>query len=353
MFLTSYKEARELILEAQNPLFLYDNDSDGLCSFVIMRKFLGRGEGVAVKSYPDLSEQYLSKVDSLGCDFVIVLDIHAVSSDFLEGIKERGLGIIWIDHHQVDNIEMRRDSDFIYYYNPLYTIKEEKNSHPVSYLSYKISKLESALWISYIGCISDCFLPEYSKKILDKYEDIGKKKLKTAFDVYYNTEIGRIALMLNFALKDKPSKVKELQEYLVNCSNPADILDSGEYNPVISEHSSKMYKKYIDLVESALENIEGNSIFFIYSGDLSISSEISNALIYRNPKKYVAVAYKRQGITNISLRGKNVKKILDSILLKIPNSKGGGHNDAVGARISAKDVDLFKSLFLEETERFK
>ena len=47
-------EIREHLESAQNPFFLFDNDQDGLCSFLLLQKFLRRGKGFPVKNarYP-------------------------------------------------------------------------------------------------------------------------------------------------------------------------------------------------------------------------------------------------------------------------------------------------------------
>ena len=41
------EEIKEHLERARNPVFFYDNDADGLCSYVILRRALGRGYGVA------------------------------------------------------------------------------------------------------------------------------------------------------------------------------------------------------------------------------------------------------------------------------------------------------------------
>jgi single-stranded DNA-specific DHH superfamily exonuclease len=352
MFLTTYKEAREQLEQSQNPLFLYDNDADGLCSFLILRRWLGRGEGLAVRSYPDVSSQYLDKIDERGFDSVIVLDRHMLSDALIEGVKERGLNIIWIDHHQVLDIEKPKKLDFIYYFNPLYTTKS-KNSKPVSLHAYNIAGVQKDLWLALVGCISDSHLPSFASKVSKQYPEFWAKGIKTAFDAYYKTGIGKIALSINFALKDMPSNVAAMQNFMLACKGPSDALNEGEENILLKERTGELMKKYLELVEEAKKRVTGKSLFFIYSGQTSMSSEISNALMYEFPKKYIGVAYRKGGSINVSLRGKNVKKLLEKILPEIENGVGGGHDNAVGSRIPSKYLDKFEELFRKEAEGFK
>ena len=59
---------------------------------------------------------------------------------------------------------------------------------------------------------------------------------------------------------------------------------------------------------------QGKLIFFEYSGDLSISSDISNELSFLYPEKLIVVAYSSGPITNISMRGKNVRNLIEKII---------------------------------------
>jgi len=43
-------EIREHLEKAQNPIFFFDNDGDGLCSFLLLQRYIGRGKGVAMKT---------------------------------------------------------------------------------------------------------------------------------------------------------------------------------------------------------------------------------------------------------------------------------------------------------------
>ena len=67
-------EIKEHLEKAQNPVFFFDNDPDGLCSFLLLRRYLGRGKGVAVRSFPDLTVDYFRKIKELEADYVFIID---------------------------------------------------------------------------------------------------------------------------------------------------------------------------------------------------------------------------------------------------------------------------------------
>ena len=94
------QEIRDQLEASQNPLFFYDNDVDGLCSFLILRRALDRGKGVTIKSFPDLGKQYTKKIDELNPDLIIVLDKADLSPEFVDYAEEKGIPILWIDHHE-------------------------------------------------------------------------------------------------------------------------------------------------------------------------------------------------------------------------------------------------------------
>src|SRR3989344_9231832 len=93
------EEIKEHLEKAQNPVFYYDNDADGLCSFLILRRALGRGKGVVIRSYPGLDKGYARKAEELGADYVFVLDKPELTREFVEEINKMGLPLVWIEHH--------------------------------------------------------------------------------------------------------------------------------------------------------------------------------------------------------------------------------------------------------------
>ena len=348
------REIREHLERAQNPVFFYDNDCDGLCSFLLLRRLIGRGKGVAVKSYPDLNAEYAKKASELKADYVFILDKPVISPAFLEEIDKMQLPVVWIDHHAIssNNKEFEIDEKKhknLQAYNPARNKGKEESFEPVTYLAYKISERKEDIWIAIMGCIADHFIPDFAFEFQKHYPEFWtKEKIKEPFDAYYRTEIGRIAQAISFGLKDSISHVVKLQNFLINCNSPNEIFLELEGNKEFREKYSEIRKKYDFLLEKAKESTKEKLIFFDYSGDLSISAEIANELSYKHHGKYIAVAYKKGAITNISLRGEKIRRILEKILKRFENANGGGHENAAGARIRTEDLVKFKEALENE-----
>ena len=107
-------EIKEHVERAQNPVFFFDNDQDGLCSFLLLQRYLGRGKGVAVKSFPALDASYFRKVNELNADYIFILDKPVVSKEFWEEVEKVNLPVVWIDHHKLNGEKV---PDFVNYYN--------------------------------------------------------------------------------------------------------------------------------------------------------------------------------------------------------------------------------------------
>lgn len=339
-------EIKEHLERAQNPLFFYDNDADGLCSFVLLRRFIGRGKGVAVRSYPDLDVSYARKAQELNADYVFVLDKPVISEEFIEEVDRLGIPMVWIDHHDIPSEEFEKKFKNLSVYNPARNTGKEKSEEPVTYWSYKITERKEDVWLAVIGCIADHYFPDFFGEFSERYGELSGM-VSEPFEAYYKTEIGRIAQALNFGLKDSISNVVRMQNFLISVKGPDEIFAELPGNYAFRKRHSAVRKKYDDLLSKAKESIDGNLIFFDYGGELSISADISNELSFLYSDKIIAVAFIKGEITNMSLRGKNVRGILERVLKKVDGG-GGGHEDAVGARISTKDIEKFKEALKEE-----
>ena len=140
-----FQKARELLLSVERPLFLFDDDPDGLSSFLLLYKFIKCGKGLAIKG-AELSASWKQQVQKYEPDLVVILDKALVEEDFFEGIN---IPILWIDHHPLQKTKQN-----ILYLNS----HEEGHNKPTSHLCYQITKQDP--WIAVVGIVSDWQLPD-------------------------------------------------------------------------------------------------------------------------------------------------------------------------------------------------
>ncbi len=346
-------EVKEHLERAQNPVIFFDNDCDGLMSFIMLRKYLDRGKGVPVKS--SFESRYAHKVEELNGDYVFILDRPNVSKGFIEDVVSKGIPIVWIDHHDMKPEELIISEDekvllkdvgkeLVSYYNP------GKNAEPVSYLVYHILNNRNFQWISMVGCIADNFVPEFAEEFSKSYPELWKSGTKEAFEIFYESDLGRIINLLDFSLKDRTRNVVAMMNFLVKINSPLELLKEDSKNSLIHKRYSQVEAVYSKLIERA-KNVARRSskvVFFEYGGNLSLSANIANELSYRFPGKVIIVAYVRGDGANVSVRGRiDVRKIALEAIKEISGAQGGGHENAVGAKMSVSDLEKFRDFFIK------
>jgi len=328
-------EIRGHLEASQNPLFFFDNDVDGLCAFLILRKAIGRGKGVAIKSFPELKKQYLRKVEELNPDAIFILDKAELDEEFVKGVEEKGMPIIWIDHHKTTT--PKRIIKKTFYYNSL------PSAEPTTYIAQKVFDRKEDLWLAVIGCVGDSYMPDFAGEFAKAFPELLNSKV-TAFEALHSTEIGKMVRMLDFGLMDSTTNVVNLIKYLFKSRNAYDLLEENRYTRQFHRRYSQLSRFYNRQMEKAEENLDEDSkvLFFVYSGDISMSSTISNGLYYNHPDKLIVVAFKRPEKVNVSIRGKNALRITEQAIKGIEGATGGGHEEATGAMIPIDDFERFR-----------
>ncbi len=335
-------EARELINNSARPIFLFDDDPDGLSAFLILYRMIKAGKGMPLKGKA-LNEEFSEKVNAYQPDLVIVLDKHEVEQEFIDAVKTK---IIWIDHHEP------KKPHGVLYINP----RKEKpeNNLPTSHLAYLISGKDE--WIAITGIISDWVMPD--KKIWNKlnkeYPELLPKTIKTAPEGLFNTEIGQLARIFSFNLKGKISDVMTSIKILTRINNPYELLER--------KHSQarlimKKYDQHIKTYEETRERVEVNKenplIMYTYNDSKnSYTTDLSNELLFKHPNKVIIIGRESNGSYKCSLRASKIRidKILEKVLQTI-HGEGGGHEYACGAVIPSEEFEEFINLFKEEVEK--
>jgi len=340
-------EIKEHLDKAQNPVFFFDNDVDGLSAFLIFQRYLGRGKGIAIKSFPGLSKNYLRRVEELNADYVFVLDKAIIDEDFVEGVMGKNIPLVSIDHHDVPQ---QLDEN---YYN---TFHASGKNEPTAYLAYKITNRKEDLWLAVVGCIGDGFIPEFLDDFKEQFPEMVGYSYTEAYDVLYRTEIGKVALIFDYALKDTTSNVVKMLKYLMKAKNAYDVLEENAKTKSFLDRYNLIDKKIKVIIEKAGQNIdkELGLLFFTYGGDMSLSQHVANELFYKYPSLIIVVGYNNGNMINFSLRS-----VLDARQLTLDSIKdlegatGGGHKNSTGAKISASDLETFKENIIKNSKKLE
>jgi single-stranded DNA-specific DHH superfamily exonuclease len=333
------EEIRGYLNKAENPLFFFDDDPDGLCSYLLLKKYIGKGKGVVLKTKPILEEGLYMKVREYSPDYIFILDIPIVEQEFLD---KANVPVIWLDHHQ----PIKRKG--VKYFNP--RLNDDKNNKPTTYWAHKITE-EKFPWIAAVGTISDWHYPSFAKEFSNQNPKLLSKKIKTPEEAIFNSKLGDLITIFTMVLKNATSKVHRMANLLLKIEDPWELLENETprakfINREISKHMNE-YQELIKKIDKMKPTKE--KLFQVYLPPTrnSYTSTISNYLIYKYPTKVIMVIRQNEEKIIMSMRSATtkiepiVKKSLEGL-----DGFGGGHEFACGAGI-------VKDQFQEFLERFQ
>ena len=328
-------EIKKHLETAQNPMFFFDDDCDGLCSFLLFKKFCkGRGKGIIVKGSPKLEEKYVKQVRGYSPDKIFVWDKPIVSQEFIDKIS---VPIIWIDHHP----PIERQG--IKYFNP--RLKNPNDKSSTTYWCYKVTKQNE--WLAMVGCIADWAFPgkDLAEKFFKGYGDLCPD-IKDPETILFSTKFGELIKTFSFILKGTAKEAIKYINIIYKIESPHEIINNETLNAKqLNERAKEVDKRYNKVLRSALDSQQATEdifVFMYHDKKMSFTADLSNELLHIFPEKIIIIARTKDGEAKISLRSKNIPiiKILTEALNGI-NGYGGGHDYACGATIAKEDFQRF------------
>jgi oligoribonuclease NrnB/cAMP/cGMP phosphodiesterase (DHH superfamily) len=309
----------------------------------LLQRYLGRGKGVPIKSFPELIKDYFRKVNEFKSDYIFILDKPLVSEEFFKEAEKTNIPVVWIDHHITD----KAIPSSVDYYNPL--LNKSKKGEPVTAICYQITNQKNDLWIAVAGCVADSFVPKFYNEFKKEYPDLSIES-KKASDIYYKSQIGKIAKIFSFGLKDRTTNVINMLRFLIKTKTPYEVLEENNKNYTMHHRFKQIEAKYQRLLSKAISigKKQGRMLFFRYGGDLSISCDLANELNYLFPDKIIVVAYVKGAKANISMRGKKSRDILLGAIKGLERVSGGGHEEAVGGQVRIEDLEKFRENLMKQ-----
>jgi len=333
------KKIREELDNCKNPLFFFHDDPDGLCSFLLLYRYVREGHGIVFKAKPGLGVNFLRKVDEYMPDKVFILDIPIVDQEFIDKVK---VPVIWIDHHK----PLERNK--VKYFNP--RLKDKDDGTPVTRICYEVVKQD--MWIAAVGCVGDWIIPDFFDEFKKEYKGFVDKKFNEPGKIYFESRLGKLVRIFSYILKGKTGDAIKCFKILTRIDDPNEILEqSSAKGKFIYTRFEKINNEYMELLEGAVKKASSDKLL-IYTYDekkMSFTGDLSNELIHRYPDKIVIVGREKSGEIRMSLRSTKVKlpAVIDKALVGI-EGYGGGHEYACGANVRKEDFDMFVDRIREE-----
>ena len=323
---------REELMHSRRPLFIFDDDPDGLASFLLLYRLVREGKGFPLKSDPILKERYAAKVEEYGADKVFVLDIPMIEQGFADAVK---VPIIWIDHHGPHPVSG------VQYFNPRLANKDD--NLPTSWNCYQVARQD--LWIAMTGIVGDWYL-DYAAEFHQQYPRLLPADVQRPQDALFASELGTLVKVFSFILKGKTGEVMKAIKVLTRIQDPLEILDgTTPQGRFILKKYQEINKEYSLLIKQALKEgkKKGKLLQFIYQADSnSFTKELSNELLYHFPEKTILVCREKEGKMKCSLRESELAlpAIVQKALAGL-EGYGGGHEHACGTVVAAADFPKF------------
>jgi single-stranded DNA-specific DHH superfamily exonuclease len=346
-----FKELKDALTFSKRLLVFFDDDGDGLSSFLLYAKFArskAEVKGVAVKVKPAFENVLFENiVEEFNPDTIFILDIHYIPQDFVDKIKRP---IYILDHHPIINVRG------VKYYNPLMHKAKgiDADSRPTTYWAYKTIMDKDNLWIATLGCVSDWFMPDFAKEFSKKYPDLLPKEYLKKGPQYalYETKLGLLCKIFNFSLKGSATHLNKTINFLLDIADPLDILDQRTEAGKFIFKQYTYFNKIYESLKSGITISDDGIILYVYDDNNSLTKDLSNECQYKYPDKVIIIARDRDGEVKCSLRSErfSVRTLLEKALIGV-EGYGGGHEHACGAVIKKKDFEKFVSQITEAMKK--
>ena len=337
------KTLKNALDTCKRPIYFFDDDPDGLASFLLLYRYVKEGQGFPIKAQPRITKNiYAKKVKDYDADCVFILDIAMVDQEFVDEVK---VPVFWIDHHELQDIQN------VKYFNPL----KNGESVPTSALCWQVVQGERAgdLWIAVVGCIGDWYVPAFAEILQQAYPNLLPDDADTPEDALFESEFGELVKAFSFIMKGSTKDVRQSVKIMTRIDEPYEIL--GQHTPA-GKYLYKRYKKikeeYDKLREKALKTKQkGNIVLFTYTtSTISLTKDLANELLYMFKDKVIVLAREKSGEMRCSIRAPKKIDLLKIMHKAMQGIEGyyGGHHQACGANIKQLDFKKFVKQLKEE-----
>jgi single-stranded DNA-specific DHH superfamily exonuclease len=321
---TQAKEFLDNISEKDKVAVIHHDDSDGFASGILFYDWCKSKKAKTEQFTYSIRTTKLKNLDLEKFNKVIVCDL---ASDFmaeeLELIKEKE--IFYTDHHPKERQLPEKTLELI---------TTAQGYIPSSRTAGELTNLKP--WLALCGTISDCghYYPENQDFI-----DTNLKKLDMTLENFQQNITSVITNLLIYFNKDYDQAFKILQKI----KSIKDISELKKYSEPIENEVQKFVTQYKEKKESL-----GNIDFYYFEPKFSVKGPVCGIISGKDLDRTYIFASPKNKTNKITLSARNTHKRINTVeLLKagingLEESNAGGHPQAAGGIILAKDLGKFK-----------
>ena len=330
---------------------IHDDDADGVCAGVLIGKIVDNPKLFSTEWNISLTESVVEKVKKEKADYVIIIDTPSIDQKLLDKMNCK---ILIIDHHVPDRYEN------VVYCNPRLYSKDIY--WPASYLCYYIYSIIAGkggfAWIAAAGILGDHGV----KDCKDVFIELKDSELIKGFELnehdLFESKLGLITKIIDSGRVVKADKgATFVSNVLLKMNDYNELLEekTKESKTILEwyEISKKEFQRLIRDFEKNSKQISDKIIFYKFKSDLRLKSSLASYLGAKMRDKILVIVQENDDHYSVSMRrGDDINTDLHDFIKKcirnIPGAVGGGHPEAVGAKVPKDYLNVFlKNLSLK------
>jgi len=342
-------EFKERVLAAKRAIVFYDDDGDGLSSYLLLYRARGgdNGSTIGVRVHASAmvpAEFALRKIEENGGDLVVVLDKPYVEQTLLETCP---LPILWLDHHEPQTTQVAAAKETTYL-NP--RITDDKDNRCTTHWVWHALGRPEDLWIAAIGSISDWQMTDIADAFRAQHPEL-LGDAKDAPHALFNQPFGTLAALMQFNLKGESGEVRAAIKTFGRIESLEELIErTSSRSKLLWKRYEAMNREYEKLLSAAKRSVTDDPVLFHVFKDVEVSftGELSNRLLHDHPDKIIFLARDENGDVKLSIRSVGTPvapAVKQALAASGARGNAGGHANACGGKINSEDFPRFYEEF--------
>ena len=321
---------------------IHHTDADGICSGVLASKIVERFRRKPVEfatgsDWHTIPDSIIHVLKQKRITNVIITDLRADESPKQLAKIAKFAKILVLDHHPLcsngaKNVTIIKPQMFSHIMSSAYC---------ASKLCYDLGKnivyLNDLSWIVSMGIIGDAGYSTWKEFVNNSLKKLGFELRK---DIW-KSELGKAASSISAAISYDKKNIKLCGKIVSRAKSPNEIVEK------LAPFARKISKAIaFNLHRLAKVKPIGELILYHVVSKYDVKGSVATMASFKKPHNTL-ILYRRNGnVIDISARRQDRKVAVNTLLEKatkgLTNAAAGGHIPAAGARIRAKDWELFK-----------